>query len=200
MDRIRLLAEDLDAHRKTRLSTHPQLTLTLLYNVLEKLRAGAVLTAAERDIHEAGQVTILHELHQRLDEAVAAAYGWPADLTAPEIITRVVALNAERRAEEQAGMVRWLRPEFQAPDETRRVQVQTTMDVEPDIAAAATPWPRGEAAQYVAVRAALAGAAATPADLARRFKGAPGRKMREMAETLVALGQARPAGSGRYVA
>ena len=38
--RIRAIAEDLDAHRKRVLAEHSHLTLTGLYNVLEKLRAG----------------------------------------------------------------------------------------------------------------------------------------------------------------
>ena len=38
--RIRTIAENLDAHRKRVLAEHPHLTLTGLYNILEKLRAG----------------------------------------------------------------------------------------------------------------------------------------------------------------
>jgi len=38
--------------------------------------------------------------HQRLDAAVAAAYGWPADLTDDQILERLLALNLERAAEE----------------------------------------------------------------------------------------------------
>ncbi len=34
--------------------------------------------------------------HKRLDEAVSAAYGWPADLTDGEIIARLLELNLER--------------------------------------------------------------------------------------------------------
>ena len=40
----------------------------------------------------------LDHLHQRLDEAVAAAYGWPADLSDEEILERLFALNQERAA------------------------------------------------------------------------------------------------------
>jgi len=40
--------------------------------------------------------TWLHLAHQRLDEAVAAAYGWPADLEDEEILARLLALNLER--------------------------------------------------------------------------------------------------------
>ena len=38
---------------------------------------------------------------KKLDAAVAAAYGWPADLTDEQILERLLALNLERAAEEQ---------------------------------------------------------------------------------------------------
>jgi hypothetical protein len=38
--------------------------------------------------------------HQKLDAAVAAAYGWPADLSDEQILERLLALNLERAAEE----------------------------------------------------------------------------------------------------
>jgi type II restriction/modification system DNA methylase subunit YeeA len=40
----------------------------------------------------------LNNLHRALDEAVAAAYGWPADLPNPEILARLLALNHARAA------------------------------------------------------------------------------------------------------
>lgn len=72
---IAATAEELDALRRTRLDGNPQLTMTGLYNVLEKLRAAQALSPAERDIHDAGHVSILRHLHDQLDAAVAAAYG-----------------------------------------------------------------------------------------------------------------------------
>ena len=57
----------------------------------------------------------MDRLHQQIDAAVAAAYGWPADLPPAELVTRLVALNAARVAEEQAGTIRWLRPDYQIP-------------------------------------------------------------------------------------
>ena len=36
--------------------------------------------------------------HKRLDEAVAAAYGWPADLTDDQVLENLFALNQERAA------------------------------------------------------------------------------------------------------
>ncbi len=39
--------------------------------------------------------------HKKLDAAVAAAYGWPADLTEEQILEKLLALNLERAAEEE---------------------------------------------------------------------------------------------------
>jgi hypothetical protein len=72
---IRKLAEELDAHRK-RVQAQHGLTLTGLYNVLEKIRAGEKLTDKEKLIHEQGLVSVLKQLHDDLDAAVFAAYGW----------------------------------------------------------------------------------------------------------------------------
>ncbi|QNH07308.1 class I SAM-dependent DNA methyltransferase [Pseudomonas sp. B11D7D] len=134
---IRDHAERLDAHRKRQQAQHPELTLTGMYNVLEKLRAGEPLSAKDKTIHEQGLVSLLRELHDELDRAVFAAYGW-ADLaeqlvgkpgaTTPlpdkpeaqteaeeELLCRLAALNSERAAEEARGHIRWLRPEYQNP-------------------------------------------------------------------------------------
>jgi hypothetical protein len=44
--------------------------------------------------------TWLDLAHKALDVAVAAAYGWPADLTDEQILEKLLALNLERAAEE----------------------------------------------------------------------------------------------------
>ena len=62
-----------------------------------------------------GLVLILKELHDKLNAAVADAYGWPVELPKEEILARLVALNRERAKEETRGLVRWLRPEYQVP-------------------------------------------------------------------------------------
>jgi hypothetical protein len=110
---IRQLGEDLDAHRKRQQAVHPGLTLTGMYNVLAKLRSGEPLSAKEKIIHEQGLCSVLKDLHDRLDAAVAAAYGWPLELPDDELLARLVALNAERAAEEARGVIRWLRPDYQ---------------------------------------------------------------------------------------
>src|SRR3546814_20436356 len=97
---------------------HQDLTLTRLYNVLEALKEGRPLTEAERDIHDRGLVTLICQHHDTIDALVAEAYGWPANLSDAEVLTRLVALNTQRAAEEAKGLIRWLAPEFQAPDST----------------------------------------------------------------------------------
>lgn len=49
---------------------------------------------------------------------------------------RLVQLNAERAAEETAGHVRWLRPEYQAPEEAKVVKQGKLLEVEVDTAEA----------------------------------------------------------------
>lgn len=114
-DRVRSLGERLDRHRKQQQAAHPGLTITGMYNVLEKLRSGEALTAKEKVIHQQGLVSVLKQIHDELDAAVFEAYGWPATLSDEEILERIVALNHERAEEEKRGIVRWLRPEFQNP-------------------------------------------------------------------------------------
>lgn len=64
----------LDAHRKAQQAAHPRLTLTAIYNVLEKLRAGERIEGRDRETYDAGLIGILRDIHDRIDAAVAEAY------------------------------------------------------------------------------------------------------------------------------
>lgn len=204
--RIRELGEQLDRHRKERQKLHPDLTLTGMYNVLEKLRAGAALTLRDKDIHEKGLVSVLRRIHDDLDRAVLDAYGWPAGLTDEQILERLVALNAARAGEEKRGLVRWLRPEFQAPEAARAAPTQVEMEVAEPVAAVKAavrrPWPKALPEQVQSVRSTLAalGSPATGAEIARAFKGARADRVDEVLAALAALGQARRTAGGRYAA
>ncbi len=110
---IATLAERLDGTRRTALADNPSLTMTGLYNFVAAIRDGS-LPADQEAAAVKARARIVAKLHDDLDAAVAAAYGWPADLPPADIVTRLVALNAERAAEEAAGHIRWLRPEYQA--------------------------------------------------------------------------------------
>jgi hypothetical protein len=161
---IGAIAEELDAHRKRVLDAHPHLTLTGLYNVLERLKAGARpddLTDKERVIFDDGLVLILKELHDKLDVAVAEAYGWPADLAEEEVLARLVALNKERAREEAQGHVRWLRPDYQIPrfgSAAEKAELELDLGDAAPAAAAAGPkpaFPKSDADQTLAVIFAL---------------------------------------------
>lgn len=233
--RIRSLGEEIDAHRKRVQAQHPGLTLTGMYNVLEALRADRNLTAKERVIHEQGLVSVLLQLHEDLDAAVAAAYGWD-DLSAlraeahkgsihdfktgetaqieatpdgfgsavttfereldQEILRRLVALNAERAAEESAGTIRWLRPDYQNPTGTQNAQpaLALTKDAKPKpkTSKAKTPWPKTLADRVRLVDEALRQSATpqTAETLAKHFTRAKPSDITEILETLTTLGRA----------
>lgn len=195
--RIGELAEELDATRKEVLAEHGDLTLTGLYNLREKLAQGVALSDAEADQRRRGRVDIIAELHDRIDDAVADAYGWGEDHRAgrlgdEEIVARLVALNAERHTEEQAGKVRWLRPDYQIP-KAGLTQLPTKGKAEqieallPDAKARKPSFPRDAIGQTAAVIAELRGAGARSAeDIARTY--AQGQKVaRRIASTLDAL-------------
>ena len=126
------IAEALDAHRKNVLAEHPHLTLTGLYNVLERLKAGAGpddLTPAERTIFDNGLVLILKEYHDKLDAAVIRAYGWAADISDDDILAKLVAINKQRAQEEAQGEVKWLRPDYQIPRFARTIDRKAELDL-----------------------------------------------------------------------
>ncbi|MCG2741701.1 MAG: hypothetical protein L6300_15910 [Syntrophaceae bacterium] len=199
---IRERAELLDAHRKRQQALHPDLGLTDMYNVLEKLRSGDALTTKERTIHDQGLVAVLKQLHEDLDTAVFAAYGWPAALTDQEILEHLAALNRERAKEEKEGVIRWLRPEFQNPYGTATtVQAEMTLVREDTPFWGRAPLPKDHTAQLQAVRAALSAlkGRATADEVAKCFLKARPAKVSALLEDLVKLGLARKDGD-RYIA
>jgi hypothetical protein len=111
--RIADIAEMLDRHRRDALLRDDGMTTTAIYNVLEKLRAGRSLDLGEKHVHDAAACGVLLDLHDELDAAVAEAYGWSSPMGTEEMLEHLVALHHERRIEEAAESVRWLRPEFQ---------------------------------------------------------------------------------------
>lgn len=308
-DRLAELGERLDAFRKQRLAEHDFLTMTGMYNVLERIRelewanrdqsreAGAgtsisplagemsskmteggeaagtdsvaippsvasrhlprkggdqgraagldlsfgprrkggdqrppvpPLTEAERDIHEAGLISVLKDIHDEIDRAVFEAYGWSdlgerligrpgatmpsphkspdQELAEEELLTRLVALNVERQAEEARGHVRWLRPDYQIPklghkvarpDELRQDEAELII-----VAASDKPkWPKDAFEQVRIVKDVLsmAPAPARPDEIEAAFDGRSSAKRKtrvdEVLRLLAETGGARAAGS-----
>lgn len=200
--RLRALGEELDAHRKRQQAAHPKLTLTQMYNVLEKLRAGETIEGKDREIYDQGLIGILKDLHDQIDAAVAEAYGWPVDLSDEDILFRLVALNKERAEEEARGHIRWLRPDYQNPDGRQTAKgTQAELDVGPTAKVEKAPWPKTLPDQIAAVREALAEMGeATPDQIARRFLRARTTSVQPLLDSLAALGQAEKVEEGRYAA
>ena len=174
--------------------------------------------AKEKAIHEQGLVSVLKQLHDDLDAAVFEAYGWsdllasapsapPRENLSATILTRLVTLNAARAAEEAAGTIRWLRPDYQSdgvtvqqfdglaalPANASTVKPSDRPTVRP------LPWPSSLPEQVRALRGALEAAAApvTADTLTARFKRAQTDRVAELLETLVIVGQARKLPDGR---
>ncbi|WP_211252177.1 class I SAM-dependent DNA methyltransferase [Marinobacterium jannaschii] len=182
---ISALAEHIDSHRKRQQAAHDNLTLTGMYNVLEKLRKQEPLTSKEKSIYDDGLIGILRELHDDLDRAVLDSYGWNdlADklvglpgATTPyqekpeaqteaeeELLKRLVALNHKRAAEETQGKIRWLRPDYQNPDYGKEgastydsVQLEANVTVTPKATKAKKlTWPKIMPEQIASVKDAL---------------------------------------------
>jgi hypothetical protein len=201
--RLRALGEQLDAHRKAQQAAHPKLTLTAMYNVLEKLRAGDRIEGRDKEIYDQGLVGILRDLHDQIDQAVAEAYGWPVDLTDDEILNRLVDLNRERAREESQGLIRWLRPDYQNPQGKAAVAKgeQADMDLGTAPSAAKAAWPKTTPEQFAAVQKTLGAlGVASPEQVARQFARVRATTVQPILETLSALGQARMIEDGRFAA
>jgi DNA-binding transcriptional ArsR family regulator len=202
--RIADLAERLDAHRNAALERDNAVTMTGMYNVVEKLRTGEPLTPKERKVHEVAACGVLGDLHAEVDRLVAEAYDWPWPMDTEEILARLVALHDERVEEERRGIVRWLRPDYQIP--------RFGEAVEAEVAAAGAPeadeeraedlpdWPADAIEQLTALRAALADQPETVEEAAGRFRGARRAEVEKHLETLEVLGVVTRREDGRWQA
>ena len=200
-----------------------------MYNVLEKLRREESLTDKEKEIHEQGLVSVLRELHDDLDRAVFQAYGWD-DLaeklvgrpgaTTPwpekpeeqqeaeeELLQRLVDLNHQRAAEEAQGKIRWLRPEYQAPEEApeqselaagskEATTDQTTK--RPSDKATKLTWPKTLQAQIRAVRDQLSSTPMDAKTVASHYKRSPEKNVTQVLEALTELGMVKEDEGGAY--
>lgn len=153
--KIRELGEKLDGHRKQVQAQHPDVTITGMYNLLEKLSAGQTFTDTDRKYNNKALVSILRQIHDELDAAVFAAYGWSQNISENEILERLVALNAERVAEEHNGLIRWLRPDYQAPNEVKaQVSIAGITETEETTITPTEqkPFPKNSKEQLAAIR------------------------------------------------
>jgi hypothetical protein len=196
---IRKVAESLDIHRKRQQAAYPALTITAMYNVIEKLRSGEPLTDKDKVINEQGLVSILKKIHDDLDAAVFDAYGWPRDLTDEQILEKLVALNAERAEEERNGHIRWLRPDFQNPSGAKKPENLTlagtdapdeTDDDKPAPTATAAAWPKRPGERIAAIRDLVVASKRLwqTAEVAAAFKGSKKKDVADLLASLAGIG------------
>jgi hypothetical protein len=216
--RISELAEQLDSHRKTQQTRFPALTITGMYNVLEAIRSGRPLTEKERAIHEQGLISVLRELHDSLDRAVFDAYNWSdlaerlvgcAGATTPlpekseaqgvaegDLLSRLVELNGARAIEENRGIYRWLRPEFQ------RTAAATVMDqsvieivaedgLNTSLSISRAAWPKKMRDQVAAVRGILSRQSLPTEAIAAQFQRSPKAAVQAVLDALEDLAMVR---------
>ena len=214
--RIGEAAARLDSHRKAALSRDERITMTRMYNIVEKLRSGEALTPAERTINELAACGILRDLHDELDKLVAEAYGWPWPMEREEILERLVALHDDRVEEEKRGLIRWIRPDYQIPrfapeqapasldlDEShapksKRGRKAAAADEPPPATTALPAWPDSAIGQIGAISALLTQRPMTAAEVSGAFAGARKELVARHLETLALMGEIVLGADGRF--
>jgi hypothetical protein len=198
------VAEKLDAHRNAAIERDEAVTITGMYNVVEKLRSSEALTPKERKIHEIAACGVLKDLHDELDAPVAKAYGWEWPLEKDVILERLVALHDERVKEERAGKVRWLRPDYQIPrfgkDLPSPAPDLGLAEAEPAKARKAKrpAWPTDAVSQIQAIKRLLATEALSADELAARFTSPKPEIVRRHLDILFTMGEVQHNPDGRY--
>ncbi len=176
----------------------------------------------DKEIHNKGLISVHKQIHDDLDAAALEAYGSagvpPAssssqsgqDTRAPvadllarggadaealeqQILTRLVALNHERAAEEKRGLIRWLRTDYQAPTSSdgHRPPLQTEIEgVDTSEHSASNiqnstfqDWPTDLPAQVAALRKLLSIVGQDPGALTACF----GRKSQKRTTQITAI-------------
>lgn len=204
------LGEGLDAHRKSIIEQYPDATLTNLYNLLERVRSfdnpssdvadHVPLTESERDLYDRWQTGVLKTWHDDIDALVFSAYGWSADMSDEDILERLVELNIKRFAEERRGVVKWLRPEYQNPDNKALAEVKA--QIEAEFAASADagkpPFPKETRDRARALLSIVPREPEAVEGIARQFKNANKETVRSILDVLAAGGRIEATEDGRY--
>ena len=190
-------------HRDAALSRGAKVGVTLMYNVVDKLRAGAELSKTEREIHQVAACATLRDLHDELDRLVAEAYGWSWPEPTATILDRLVELHDRRLEEERAGDVRWLRPDYQrarfAKDEKAAVNASAAA-AEVVEQTPPAPWPTDAVGQITALRTLTLAGPITVEEAASRFVGARRDLVERHLETLAILGEVVALEGKKYTA
>ncbi|MGY4454050.1 hypothetical protein ACVWZR_008710 [Bradyrhizobium sp. i1.3.1] len=201
-ERIRSGAEELDRLHNRILEEHPDLTLTDAHNVIHALRTNSSeLSTDDRKVYERAHLRVLQHQLDEIDEAVSKAYGLETDASVDSILEFLVTLNSSRSLEEATGVVRYIRPEFQARGAAREASRTLGLEVpEAWVSTSALQWPDTLPDQVVSVAGVLAraGRPLAASDVAKAFAGKRAASMIPVLDALAAIGQARRLSDGRY--
>lgn len=195
--KIRGLGDLLDSYRKKVQEEH-QVTLTQMYNVLQKHKSKEPFTFIERELHLEIGTDELMRIHDELDRSVLDAYGWPHEIDDEELLARLVDLNAERAEEEKSGHIRWLRAPIAA--EPRQAELVSKGAKAQAPTAAPTPWPSDALDQLADVLALLRSSnhALDTEAVASHFARAPRKRVADLLERLAGRRLLVADDGGRY--
>jgi hypothetical protein len=197
------LGESIDAHRRRALSRLPDLDIGEVYALLDATRIGGGLLPEQQHLADMVALGTLHELHDALDIAVAAAYGWQWPIEEQDLLGRLVALHDERISQERAGIVQWLRPAYQIPRyrEAPQNEMLALDALNDDVrggAVAASAWPTDAVGQITALRQLAAIRPVSVDEAVAKYIGAPRDIIARHLETLALLGEVRATENGRF--
>ena len=200
-DELRELGEQLNSHRKSQLERFPKLTMTDMYNVREKYRAKEKLNKTEKLIYDWGVISLLDDIHNKIDEVVARAYGWSGSISETEIITNLVQLNQQRRIDEKQGNIVWVRPDYQIPlysaDNQTAVQSKRKKVAKKEVYN--RDWPENIEDRLVILMTVLFELQeATPETLAKQFKSVRVNTVKKLLSMLNDIGAVIPTESGAF--
>ena len=199
---LRKLGEQLNLHRKSQFEQFPRLTMSGMYTVLEKFRAKVKLTDKEKRIYDWGLIPLLDKIHNKIDIAVAKAYGWTHSLSDDEIIANIIDLNQNRASDEKLDKVVWFRSDYQDPDGFKKDDTvsKTQHRKKSQIDSSKREWPKNIEDRLVALMDVLFELQeATPRTLASQFNNCRVNTVENLLSMLDVTGAVISTGKGTYI-
>ena len=202
LSELRELGEQLHLQRTTQFAQFPKLTMSAMYTVLDKFRSKVQLTDAEQKIYDWGLIPKLDKIHNKIDIAVAKAFGWTNSLSDDEITTNLIELNKNRVNHENNGNVVWFRPDFQDPGGLRKADAISNSRPLKTVQEGGTKreWPKSINYRLIALMDVLFELQeATPKQLANQFINCRVKTVENLLSMLEITSAVIATGTGTYI-